>query len=101
MNLGEDNAGKSIFGTAQDQPNTSFSSTHHHSFKAIVKGIIVRRKEKAMIDDLLIYPSKGERASGSETSAFIPQTIVVSPILTKADPSAVPIDPNDCKCLIT
>lgn len=43
--------------------------------------------------DSLIIPSVGLAESGSAISALIPQTIVVSPILTSADPSAVDIDP--------
>ena len=40
-------------------------------------------------------PSPGRSSSGSAISAFIPHTIVVSPNLTRADPSAVVIDPTD------
>jgi len=39
-------------------------------------------------------PSFGLAASGSAISALIPQTIVVSPILINADPSAVVTDPS-------
>lgn len=38
-------------------------------------------------------PSVGASSSGSAISAFTPQTIVVSPSRTSADPSAVVMDP--------
>lgn len=44
-----------------------------------------------------IIPSVGLAESGSVISALIPQTIVVSPILTSADPSAVDIEPELCE----
>ena len=37
---------------------------------------------------------------GSATSALTPQTMVVSPILTKAEPSAVDIDPSNKMCCV-
>jgi hypothetical protein len=43
---------------------------------------------------VLMNPSFGLAESGSAISALIPQTIVVSPILINADPSAVDTDPN-------
>jgi len=39
-------------------------------------------------------PSSGFSKSSSAISAFTPQTIVVPPILTRAEPSAVPIEPG-------
>jgi len=44
--------------------------------------------------DVLMNPSFGLAASGSAISALIPQTIVVSPILINADPSAVVTEPD-------
>lgn len=46
-----------------------------------------------MKQDVLMNPSFGLAASGSAISALIPQTIVVSPILINADPSAVVTEP--------
>ena len=73
MNLGEHSAGRSIFGT--------------------------NSQLLALIDvnvdiDILMNPSLGLAESGSAISALIPQTIVVSPILINADPSAVDTDPR-------
>jgi len=51
-------------------------------------------------------PSLGLAESGSAISAFIPQTIVVSPILINADPSAVDTEPiisevsNPAPCIV-
>ena len=39
-------------------------------------------------------PSPSRSSSGSEISALTPQTIVVFPIRTSADPLAVEIEPN-------
>jgi hypothetical protein len=43
---------------------------------------------------LLMNPSLGLAESGSAISALIPQTIVVSPILINAEPSAVETEPD-------
>jgi len=39
-------------------------------------------------------PLSGFSKSGSAISAFMPQTTVVLPILTRAEPSVVPIEPG-------
>ena len=81
MNFGEHSAGRSIFGTTRPCQH----NVHHigHDLDSL------RERQNA-----LMIPSVGLAESGSVISAFIPQTIVVSPILTNAEPSAVDIDPR-------
>lgn len=73
LNLGEQSAGRSMLGTKSGQRDRPDHGLHPIS---------------------LMMPSVGLAESGSAISALIPQTIVVSPILTSADPSAVDIEPK-------
>lgn len=85
LNRGEHRAGRSILGTADH----GISSLPSRS----VQGRPCHSNEEWERADPPRNPSSGFTISGSATSALIPHTIVVSPILTNAEPSAVEIDP--------
>lgn len=57
------------------------------------KQVTPKRKKKSKSYNSPINPSPGVSVSGSPISAFTPHTIVVSPILTSAEPWAVDIEP--------
>jgi hypothetical protein len=75
LNFGEQIAGRSIFGTMHEQIGEYLVVVYLHC-------------------RLPRNPSPGRSNSGSAISAFTPQTMVVSPRRTSADPSAVDIDPT-------
>lgn len=51
------------------------------------------RVSKISSIDPPMYPARGRSELGAATSALIPQTMVVSPKRTSAEPFAVDIDP--------
>lgn len=74
LNFGEHIAGRSRFGTVEDDSDA--------------------RHDENMCMDVPKKPSFGRSNSGSAISAFTPHTTVVDPSLTSADPSAVDIEPS-------
>jgi hypothetical protein len=77
LNFGEHMAGRSMLGTI---------------FFFFNEGKINRMREGMEL--LPKKPSPSRSSSGSEISALTPQTTVVFPIRTSADPFAVEIEPN-------
>ena len=83
---GEQSAGRSMLGTANCRLYKLLVA-----FEVVVR--IYDDTGQSRRANRPMKPSLGLDISGSATSAFIPQTIVVSPILTSAEPSAVLIEP--------
>ena len=77
LNFGEHIAGRSTFGTGGGFSASAESSTH-----SSLRIVYSPRN-----------PSSPLSSSGSASSALTPQTTVVFPILTSAEPSAVDIEP--------
>lgn len=107
LNFGELNAGRSILGTIASNQVSLWSflqrpfnpNTHTIMDSRLSRAISSKNKshqkgkKKSKSYNSPINPSPGVSVSGSPISAFTPHTIVVSPILTSAEPWAVDIEP--------